>query len=344
LGQAQGGRRSLTADLEPAFAVLNPGGRDRTRIFTQGAGLPSDPGHPPVNFHAYAACCQGGFYRKSEEVPDAVRHVLVLLRKDGLSHALNAVRKLRRRGKRVLVSWKESGLTQVARALAKPGLHQRFRAICSEVDGFISSTMELVPLYEAARCGCGGFVPTPYPIEESAWDFSLPIRQRRGIFIGTREFSVPSRNHLLAISSVLKLGQPVTVINTEGWTGARLLRSISRDLRIVSGQLPYTAYLCLLAQHRIVFQLDRSAVPGQVAGDALLCSLPCVGGDGAVDKLAFPGLCGMSLPVESAVKVAQRLLADDNYYAQTLEKSRELALERLSFSRVKDQLLSEFAM
>jgi hypothetical protein len=344
LGQAQGGRRSLTADLEPAFAVLNPGGRDRTRLFTQGAGLPSDPGHPPVNYHAYAACCQGGFYRKSEEVPDNVRHVLVLLRKDGLSHALTAVRRLRRRGKRVVVSWKESGLPQVARILAKPGLYQKFRAICREVDGFISSTMELVPLYEAAQCGCGGFVPTPYPIEESAWDFSLRIGQRRGIFIGTREFGVPSRNHLLAISSVLKLGQAVTVINTEGWTGARLLRSISRDLRIISGKLPYTAYLSLLAQHRIVFQLDRSAVPGQVAGDALLCGLPCVGGDGAVDKLAFPGLCGMSLPAESAVKVAERLLADDNYYAETLEKSRELALKRLSFSKVKSQLLSELAM
>lgn len=312
-----------------------------TRIFAQGAGLPSDAGHPPINYHAYAACCLGGFYRKSDEVPDGVRHVMVLLRKDGLKRALNAVRELRRRGKRVLVSWKESGLGQVARVLAKPGLHEKFRTICGEVDGFISSTPELVPLYEAARCGQGGFVPTPYPLEEPAWDFSLPMPRRRGVFIGTREFGVPSRNHLLAVSSVLRLGQPVTVINTEGWTGARLLRSISRDLRVVSGKLPYTAYLCLVARHRIVFQLDRSAVPGQVAGDALLCGLPCVGGDGAVDKLAFPGLCGRNLSAEAVLQAAERLLADDNYYAETVEKSRELALERLSFSKVRDQLLSQ---
>lgn len=276
-------------------------------------------------------------------MPDAVQHVLVLLRKDGLNHALNAVRKLRRRGKRVLISWKEAGSAQVARALGKPGLYERFRAICREVDGFISSTTELVPLYEAARCGRGGFIPTPYPIEESAWDFSLPIRQRRGIFVGTREFGVPSRNHLLAVSSILRLGQPVTVINTEGWSGARLLRSISRDLRIISGKLPYAAYLCLVAQHRIVFQLDRSAVPGQVAGDALLCGLPCVGGDGAVDQLAFPGLCGLSLAVESAVSAAEKLIADDKYYAEILENSRVLALKNLSFSRVRDRLLAEFA-
>lgn len=324
--------------MEPGFAVCNPGGRDRTRIFAQGAGLPSDYGHPPINYHAYAACCRSGYYRRSEEVPDSVRTVLVLLRKDGLNHALQAVRKLHARGKRVVISWKESGLHQVARVLAKPRLGERFRAVCREADGFISSTTELVPLYEAARCGPGGFVPTPYPVEEPAWDFSLPMRQRRGIFIGTREFGVPSRNHFLAISSVLKLGEPVTVINTEGWTGARLLRAISGDLRIVSGRLPYTAYLCLVARHRFVFQLDRSSVPGQVAGDALLCRLPCVGGDGAVDKLAFPGLEGMGLP--AAVNVAERLVSDDDYYAETVEKSRELALMHLSFSKVRAQLLS----
>jgi hypothetical protein len=329
--------------LEPAFAVLNPAGRDQTRVFPQGAGLPSDSGHPPVNYHGYAACCQGGFYREWEAVPDAVRCVLVLLRKDGLSQALRAVRKLRKRGKRVVISWKESGLPQVARVLAKPSLLQKFRAICGEVDGFISSTTQLVPLYQSARCGRGGFVPTPYPIEESAWDFSLPLRERRGIFIGTREFGVPSRNHFLAISSILDLRQPITVINTEGWTGARLLRAISRDLHVISGKLPYQEYLWLMARHRIVFQLDRSSVPGQVAGDALLCRLPCIGGDGAVDRLAFPDLCGVSLNGEPAVKLAERLLSDDDYYADSIEKSRELALERLSFSRVRHQLLSEKA-
>jgi hypothetical protein len=329
--------------LEVPFAVLNPGGRDRTQIFARGAGLPSEDGHPPVNYHAYAACCRSGIYRKPEEIPDAVGCVLVLLRKDGLDYALRAVRRLRRRGKRVVISWKESGLPQVARVLARPRLQRKFRAICHEVDGFLSSTPELVPLYQANRCGGGGFVPTPYPIEESAWDFSLPLDQRRGIFIGTREFGVSSRNHFLAVSSALQLKQPVTVINTEGWKGARLLRSISRDLRVISGKLPYIEYLRLMAGHRIVFQLDRSAVPGQVAGDALLCGLPCLGGDGAIDRIAFPALCGMSLSVKSILKAAEELLADDNYYLKTIQQSRDLALQDLSFSRVRDQLLSQFA-
>ena len=269
-----------------------------------------------MNYHAYAACCRGGFYRKPEEVPDSVGGVLVLLRKNGFGDALDAVRRLRKRGKRVMVSWKESGLPQVARALESPALNRKFRAVCTEADGFISSTTDLVPLYESSGCRRGAFIPTPYPIEEPVWNFSIPIPQRQGIFIGTREFGVPSRNHLLAISSISQLGQPVTVINTEGWSGVRLLCSISSGLHVVSGKLPYAEYLRLVARHRIVFQLDRSAVPGQVAGDALLCGLPCVGGDGAIDRLVFPELCGTSVPVESAVRTAKRLLDDEDYYAR----------------------------
>ena len=96
--------------MEFSLAVLNPGGRDQTRIFAQGAGCPADPGHPPVNYHGYAACCRGAFYRRSGQIPGSVEGVLVLLRKSGLGDALQAVRSLRELGKRVLVSWKESGL------------------------------------------------------------------------------------------------------------------------------------------------------------------------------------------------------------------------------------------
>ncbi|HEY5742393.1 MAG TPA: hypothetical protein VIS99_07620, partial [Terrimicrobiaceae bacterium] len=149
--------------LEPGFAVLNPNGRDQTKIFAQGAGSPSDDGHAPVNYHGYAACCHGGFFRKVEEVPNAVGGVLILLRRNGIRAAMNAVRELRKRGKQVRISWKESGLPQVGHALANSGLRRKFHALCSAADGFISSTPDLVPLYEAAGCRKGRFVPTPYP-------------------------------------------------------------------------------------------------------------------------------------------------------------------------------------
>ncbi len=329
--------------MEFSFAVLNPGGRDETRIFAQGAGSPADPGHPPVNYHGYAACCRGALYRRCGQIPASVEGVLVLLRKNGLGDALRAVRDLRERGRRVLVSWKESGLPQVAGVLERPRFASRFRAVCAEAHGFVSSTADLVPLYRSAGCAHGGFIPTPYPVEEKLWDFSIPISERDGIFVGTREFATPSRNHFLALSSLSGFNYPITVINTEGWTGARLLRCISADLRVVPGKLPYPEYLRLMARHRLVFQLDRSAVPGQVAGDALLCGLPSVGGDGAIDRLVFPELCGASLSVQSAVNVAKRLLEDDQYYSATLARARELALETVSFGKVKEQLLTQFS-
>jgi hypothetical protein len=296
-----------------------------------------------VNYHGYAACCRGAYCRRHRDIPDSVEGVLVLLRKSGLGEALQAVRSLRKRGKRVLVSWKESGLPQVASALERPHIASRFRAVCAEAHGFVSSTPDLVPLYRSAGCLRGGFVPTPYPVEETPWDFSIPLSERAGIFVGTREFAVPSRNHYLAVSNTRHLGHLVTVINTEGWTGLRLLRSVSPNVRVVPGKLAYPEYLHLMARHRIVFQLDRSAVPGQVAGDALLSGLPCVGGDGAIDRLVFPELCALSLTVESAVDVAKRLLEDDEFYTANLTRARELALEKVSFAKVRQQLSALFS-
>src|SRR5690606_7711019 len=125
------------------------------------------------------------------------------------------------------------------------------------------------------------FIPTPYPVEDSRWDFSLPAESRKGIFLGTREWSVPSRNHLAALLTIRPLAEamqePVTVFNQDGWRGRRLLEELQypeKLLRVIEGKLPYPQYLRLMARHKLVFQLDASAVPGQVAGDALLCRIP----------------------------------------------------------------------
>jgi len=51
-------------------------------------------------------------------------------------------------------------------------------------------------------------------------------------------------------------------------------------------------YLRAIAHHKIVLQLDRSHVPGQVAGDALLCLIPCVGATAQSSESRFPKTCG----------------------------------------------------
>ncbi len=152
------------------FAVLNPGGRDAFQTFPSAAGSPNDPGHAPINYHAYAACVRGSFARDVREIPPTVSAVLVLLRRNGLDAALDAVNALRERDVRTLVSWKESGLHQVSDALNDAKRYAKFAEICRAADGYLASTPELIALYESAGSRRGNSCP-PH----------TPSRPRRGI-------------------------------------------------------------------------------------------------------------------------------------------------------------------
>jgi hypothetical protein len=336
------------------LAVLNPGGNDREQAFPDFAGTPDDmAAHPPVNYHAYAACTGGTFYREAARIPPERRAVLLVLRRDlkaclkalkalNALNALEALGKLKGEGSRVAVSLKESGLHQVSELLGNAENMALFREICGVADGCVASTQEMVALYAAAGGKMVRFIPTPYPIEAEKWNFALPQAQRSGVFIGTREWDVPSRNHAAALLLAGRLGAAVTVVNEEGQAGRKRLAAAGiPGLQIIEGRRPYAEYLRLIARHRIVLQLDRSAVPGQVAGDALLCGVPCVGGDGAIERIAFPELCGFGRGFEELGEIASGLLRDDEAYAEAARRSRELALERLSFGAVS-RLLGEY--
>jgi len=266
--------------------------------------------------------------------------VLVLLRGKALPEAWRAVRAVKASGRKAWISWKESGLHQVAEALREARRYEEFRTVCGEADGFVASTPDLVCLYRAAGCERGEFVPTPYPVEEETWNFGRPLAERAGIFIGTREFDVPTRSHLSCLASAATLGVPVTVVNSDGSRGAKMIRAVSSAIRVVEGPLAYPDYLRLMASHRLVLQFDRSAVPGQVAGDALLCRVPCVGGDGAIERTAFPGLCGHGRSQTELAELARRLLADDRFVEETTVACREIALRELSFTAVARRLES----
>ena len=309
------------------LAVLNPGGRDREQRFPDGAGAPDAHGHAPVNFHAYAACTRGGFFCDAKAIPREMRAVLLLLRSK-LKAALAALKTLKAEGRTVAISWKESGQHQVAKQLDSAANLAMFREICALADGALSSTTELVPLCRAAGARAAEFIPTPYPVDDARWDFSRPLAERSGIFIGTREWDVPSRNHAAALLRASALGVPVTVFNLDGRSGKKKLDALGCDaLHVIEERLPYPDYLREMAKCRVVFQLDASAVPGQVAGDALLCRMPCVGGNGAVDRVAFD---------ESADLVA--LLHDDAALRAAVESSQARAQSSLSFAACAERL------
>ena len=324
--------------------VLNPGGHDREQSFPDGAGAADDPTpHPPVNYHAYAACTRGTFYRDPARIPPGERAVLLVLRRD-LSHCLKALWQLKDEGRRVAVSLKESGLHQVAQLLGDADNLRLFREICALADGCLASTPDLSGLYKSAGGRQVRFIPTPYPVDSAQWNFALPLPDRAGIFIGTREWDTPSRNHTAALLLAASLNAPVTVINEDGRAGRKRIDAVGlANAQIIEGRLPYPDYLRLIARHRILLQLDRSAVPGQVAGDALLCGVPCVGGDGAIERIAFPDSCGLARTPEELHEIASRLLRDDAACAAASAHSRQLAFAHLSFPAISQALTAYFS-
>ncbi len=325
--------------MSAATAVLNPGGRDRFQAFSDGAGEVDDAVHAPVNDHAYAACTRGVFCRTVSEIPAEVRSAVLLLRGD-FKETRAALTELRASGRTVAVAFKEAGVHQVAAQLADAKRLARFLEICAEAQLALASTPELVPLFRGAGTARVAFIPTPYPVDDPRWDFSVPLAERRGIFIGTREFEVPSRHHagalLVARQLSAETGQPVTVVNTDGRKGRARLAAFGFPeglLRIEEGRRPYSEYLRMIARHRLVFQLDRSAVPGQVAGDAALCRVPCVGGDGAVDRIVGQ----TDDPVAEAFRLLREPRAAEPPSALSFDSGRAALVEFFSVALASSQ-------
>jgi hypothetical protein len=330
------------------LTVLNSGGRDDAQEFPDGAGESALP-HPPTNFHAYAACTRGSFDCDTKNALEQQTPVLVLLRGD-FGSSERAVDALQAVGRFVAVSLKETGLHQIADQLQNSARLARFVRIVKKADACLAPTPEAADLYRAVRGPeRAAFIPTPYPIDDPRWDFSRPVEQRAGIFIGTREWDVPSRNHLAALLVARRLsestGESVTVFDYDGRRGARLLSEMgfpAGKLRVLNKKLAYPDYLREIARHKIVLQLDTSFVPGQVAGDALLCRIPCVGGNGAIDRLAFPETCGHARLIEELQQIASRLLTDRESYRSCVTALIPAASKILGFEVVAKQLAEFF--
>jgi hypothetical protein len=334
------------------LTVLNPGGRDPEQHFRDTAG-PAAQVHPPVNFHGYAACTRGCFHHDTQRAIAEATPVVLLLRGD-LRTSERALSELKKRGRTVAVSLKETGLHQIAQQLCDRAKLSRFMEIVARADGCIATTPEAAEIYQRSRWkrdpATVAFIPTPYPLEDRQWNFSVPADEQSGVFLGTREWDVPSRNHFAALLVARQLceetGEPVTVVNLDGRRAGRLLSELKfpdGKLRVIEKRKPYADYLREIARHKIVLQLDRSRVPGQVAGDALLCRMACVGGDGAIERIAFPQSCGAGRTIDEIASVALELLSNVSSRAALVAESQRRALEQLSFQAARKQLAIFFA-
>jgi len=334
------------------LTVLNPGGHDPEQQF-HSVPPPGESPHPPINFHAFAACTSGAFHRDPRRAIAENTPVLLLLRSDfrASEHALT---ELRREGRIVAVSLKETGLHQIAQQLHDPGKLLRFMKIVGEADGCIATTPEAAEIYRRVRGkrdpATVTFIPTPYPTEDQRWNFSVSLVEQSGIFVGTREWDVPSRNHFAALLVARQLceatSEPVTAVNFDGHRGKRLLSELNfpeGKLRLIEKWNCYSDYLRDIARHKIVLQLDRSHVPGQVAGDALLSRLPCVGGDGAIERIAFSKTCGEGRTIAEIASKAIDLLKNADLRSAIVTESQKRASQCLSFQAVRSQLAKFFA-
>ncbi|MEP6809351.1 MAG: hypothetical protein ABI992_03845 [Chthoniobacterales bacterium] len=330
------------------LSVLNPEGNDPEQDFSDG-GDPS--AHAPVNFHAYAACTGGRFLRSVKHAVELRQPVLLLLRGD-FRASERALLTLKQAGVPVVVSLKETGLHQIAEQLDEKNRLSRFLRIMRASDGYIAPTPEAADFCRTVRANAASvaFIPTPYPLHDERWDFSVPAAQRRGIMLGTREWDIPTRNHAAALLAAQRLseatGEPVTTYNLDGRREERLLARLEFPpgrLTIHNREDAYRDYLRVMAAHKIVFQLDTSFVPGQVAGDALLCRLPCVGGNGAIDRIAFPEICGHDRLIGELSEIALEFLRDSARAEAAVALSQKHAADRLSFPDAARALREFFA-
>src|SRR5215471_17857854 len=215
------------------LTVLNPGGRDPAQQF-HSLPAPAEGAHAPINFHAFAACTSGAFHRDVRRALGEKTPVLLLLRSD-FRASERTLAELKREGRLVAVSLKETGLHQFAQQLHEPAKLSRFIKIVTQADACVATTPEAAEIYQRVRSkhdpATVMFIPTPYPIRDQRWDFSVPRNEQSGIFIGTREWDVPSRNHFATLLVAQQLseatGEAVTVVNLDGHKGRRLLGELN---------------------------------------------------------------------------------------------------------------------
>jgi hypothetical protein len=154
------------------LSVLNPGGRDQEQHFDKPA-VPDSTSHAPVNFHAYAACTGGSFFRDTDRTIAAGQPVLLLL-KPTFRESERALAELKAAGLKVGRFAQGNGLHQIADQLREHAQMQRIFRIVAAADGYLAPTAEAAEIVRTMRQNpeTVAFIPTPYPLPDPEWDFS----------------------------------------------------------------------------------------------------------------------------------------------------------------------------
>lgn len=326
------------------LCVLQPGSREPEQQFPNYAGSPDPSLPPPLGYRGLAACTGGAVYRDDARIPSDERRVLLVLNRN-LKACRQTVINLRRAGKTIVLALEKTGSFEINQWLRSPSDLTVLREICARAHAGLAITADIEPVLRAGGLLYVETIPQPLPVDVPEWDFSEPAENRHGILLGTWDWQNPLKRHLEALLSLRDVAgqmyEPVTVFNLDGWRGRRWLRQLDYPpglLRVIERRLPYVEYLKKMASHKLVFQLDSSGGPGRVAGDALLCRIPCVGGTGATERIAFPELCGHGVNTPDLALTASRLLDHSHDREMAVESALNLAGQRISFNAVQQSL------
>ena len=195
----------------------------------------------------------------------------------------------------------------------------------------------------------GRFIPTPYPISDTSWDFSCPLGERRGIFVGTREWDVPSRATILPPSfAAVGFWTNRSHSSTKNQSVVTSSRppSASRAIRCVilgPRYFPYRDYLAEMARHKIVLQADNKQRAGTSGGRRPALPYARVGGDGAVDRLAFPAHLRIWPFVRRTAGAGRALAARSRLFTRRSSRNRSTGRSGSGFAVVARQLADFFA-
>ena len=327
--------------------VYNPRGKDYSQSFSRGIKTLSDSMHPPVNYHAYAACTKGEFVRTIDEAISFKKPVILLIN-NHVKRCLNKLILLKQHNLQVAVSLKEAGTQQFSERFSCPYRLRILKEILNRSDGVISPTRAMLPVFNSLTNKPIQFIPTPYPIHSQEWNSLRNKDSKEGIFIGTRELKILSRNHLSTLVIVASYAKEnnvkIGLINESGHKLKKLIKilDLSDNQVEIRSRLKYRDYLNFVSSFRVCFQLDESSVPGQVAGDCLLCGMPCVGGNGIVEQLAFPEYSGKFHKRYELIEKLKQIMLDDELYNDVVRKSLSLAEKELSFNVVAQKLENFF--
>lgn len=326
------------------LCVLQPGSRELQQKFPDFAGKPDIQSPPPLGYRGFAACTGGGFYTKDSAIPTDERRVLLVLNRN-LKSCRQTVINLRRAGKTIILAWEESGGFAVENLLRSPSDLGLLREICARAHGALAVSPELEPVFRGGGILHVENIPMPLPVESPEWDCSIRPEERQGIMLGTWEYGSSLKRQLSALMGlrdvVSQMYEPLTVFNLDGWSGRRWLRQLGYPqglLRVIERRVPYADYLRKMASHKLVFQLDVSGGAGRVAGDALLCRIPCVGGNGVTERLIFPEFSSQNTSAPDLLYAVGRLLDHGHDRDMAVDRAMEIAKQRLSFEVIQQSL------